>query len=1694
MITGYTRPQLLIRQLLQRLVPAQARTLNAFVVGPQFDLFRYTNATERAQMTGVAFAENLNSDPATRQLVPYEGLQIDKHIVDLDFAKLYAEQLEGQAWAATSAVQDTDANVYDFVMPSLGTPNKLQVIRRGARIQATRNVFSQITSVTILYGGTGFAPFNSFDQPVLGGAGTGAVVRLTTNASGAVTSAIVVSPGADYTANVVFTAMVSNSGANVGVKNLGTGDDVNGDGVVEYPLIPELHGRPVQAGDVLYATVNDVTIRRTVRSVEREIAPSHYGTDTGKANKQFAASVANPALTTAGSFGNVAAPTSWDVVLANSSILSADLVSGGSGYTSTPDVSVSAPIVIDGALEWPAEEALVQAIMESGTVIGIDVTAQGAGYYDGAVVGVVIIDEGSGYMPNNPPQFIIASPGGTGVQAVVEAVISTDPILGPIYGGPITGVRIVNPGSGYSTHLGNAASPPYNSGLTIVDNGGTGAKIILITNVGSVRSIAVDDPGSGYVADAPAITFSENVTRDASATAYLGLISVAVSAGGSGYHVGDILEVAAPSPDATDRIYNAAIRVTAVDIAGAVTAATVARASTGEYIHGRYTAVDGITSPTTVTGGWGTNATFTLGWGVTEVLVTNPGEAYTSEVTAVVAAVPGATAPQLTVDYVGAPTITISGGGGIGAIATPVTQSVAGDWSGLVEGSVYNGNYGERYTITVTKAGVAFEEAQVRIRSQSGAFSANNVVAHHYGLGYLVQHEALGGVAVELRYPDHTQTLPLGAQFSFVVTGKYKPLDLSSSGQVLAVNIVHEGNYSVLPTTITFSAPPAGGVQATATITGESTAVTIVTITNPGSGYIAPPAITINGTVNTGESPAHLVAAISAPELSRDLSLLQSSEYTGPKDTRYKLEVVQGDSLGLTQNSFSGAVVRVSDSAGIDTIQEYTVQHGIQYSLGTYGLKFVLPIDTVAPGGLVGENAHGTIAVGLDAAPAITAGGSGYHVGDVISITNGTGAGTPARLRVTEVDGGTRSTGVITGISLDFAGAYTALPANLNTSTVAPSGGTAAHFTGTYQAVSVTLSNHGNGYVLPPVITITPDSGGIVLTPTLANGVISFVTVTSAGAGYTSIPTVAFTDPITFQGGLRKGDTYYVDAVAQAKTGPASVIVVNGQIADIASWATADLDLNKFDIDLRVAYSGILDAKRDAAPIKAWEAGDMAVGGILVKDRLAILVNTRDANYQWLPVKNSTNARLYASWRGLVPSTTASRIRLYDSEANIVKQFGIFDHDNPVCYGAVTALRAAQGKAVYAINIPTNDLAGHAAIIRQAERVEGIYSVAPMTMDEAIQVAWQEHIDKVSAPDWKLWRRVYVATQNPGTYAVMNFNTDEEPFQATVTANASGNVRVICMDGDFLTRNILPGDMFRANYSTDSWGDPDFEEYEILSVLENDELILKTGPTSQITPAAKFEIWRPDNGLSQAEFVGNRSKAFADRRVVSVWCDSPILHDSNGGIQYQDLFYVAAEVAGLRSAVLPQQGLTYTELNHALDSAPLMYTKYSQEELNVAAANGTMIITQDTEDGPVFIRHQLTTNSTDGPLYWEDSVGTNLDNISYAVKFIFQPYIGKRNANPEVVEELQTKMRKLLDAYKGSPGGLTQIGPALIDWSNLTVAIDPVFKDRINIGCRLVMPLPLNTLDVTLEAVTLMDTGAMTITVSTGNVATTVTV
>lgn len=131
--------------------------------------------------------------------------------------------------------------------------------------------------------------------------------------------------------------------------------------------------------------------------------------------------------------------------------------------------------------------------------------------------------------------------------------------------------------------------------------------------------------------------------------------------------------------------------------------------------------------------------------------------------------------------------------------------------------------------------------------------------------------------------------------------------------------------------------------------------------------------------------------------------------------------------------------------------------------------------------------------MGLSAG-AIVSGGTGYTVGDKLTIVGGTNT-IVAKYAVSSV-----SSGVITGVTVDTAGSYTVLPS----APVSVSGGTGtgATFTPTWTVVGANVVAGGTYGSAPSVYF---SSGAAAATSTLTSGAVSSFTISTGGA-YTSIP------------------------------------------------------------------------------------------------------------------------------------------------------------------------------------------------------------------------------------------------------------------------------------------------------------------------------------------------------------------------------------------------------------------------------------------------------------------------------------------------------------------------------------------------------------------------------------------------------------
>jgi hypothetical protein len=188
-----------------------------------------------------------------------------------------------------------------------------------------------------------------------------------------------------------------------------------------------------------------------------------------------------------------------------------------------------------------------------------------------------------------------------------------------------------------------------------------------------------------------------------------------------------------------------------------------------------------------------------------------------------------------------------------------------------------------------------------------------------------------------------------------------------------------------------------------------------------------------------------------------------------------------------------------------------------------------------------------------------------------------------------------------------------------------------------------------------------------------------------------------------------------------------------------------------------------------------------------------------------------------------------------------------------------------------------------------------------------------------------------------------------------------------------------------------------------------------------------------------------------------VWPDQV----GEGGV-LQPGYYLAAALAGLASGVVPQQPLTNVEVA-GFDDYSRSYKYFNETQLNRMAEAGVWIVTED-RDGTPYTRHALTTDNL-GLNQREEMIRRNVDSMSYLFLRRLRPFIGRTNATQGMVQLLSNLITVTIDNLRTN-GNTAEIGSQLVSGSIRTLRIHPLLRDRIEIVLDLVVPAPLNNIEL----------------------------
>lgn len=538
------------------------------------------------------------------------------------------------------------------------------------------------------------------------------------------------------------------------------------------------------------------------------------------------------------------------------------------------------------------------------------------------------------------------------------------------------------------------------------------------------------------------------------------------------------------------------------------------------------------------------------------------------------------------------------------------------------------------------------------------------------------------------------------------------------------------------------------------------------------------------------------------------------------------------------------------------------------------------------------------------------------------------------------------------------------------------------------------------------------------------------------------------------------------DGVTLSTTGAVSTLAAGHKLYfDVTAEAASNTSFNAVrldgplpgtsgtvNVDVYQVFSGEITADNSASGV----APAYLASGVEYGDDLGLSAAVTGASTFSYFV--NAQGKVLVSYKAIVkPLATEGAIAI-TSASSISSTLGELSYDNDLGRGVAEAFKGNQSRKVYALRTAGVTEADFAAALNKIRTSDVYYALAVMTEDEAVMKLVATHCEEMSNKYNRNFRRCYVGTDSPGAYTKLG-------------KLANGNLRTASLSNKIVTLDTA----FRASTSfltSVAVGDtltfvslPGYVVKSIISAYEL-ELDIPASAGSVSLTGVGFSVTAKDSAENTALFVQARNQALSSRRCVNVWSDAPVY---SGDVV--PMRFVAAEIAGLRCALLPQQGLTMTEVS-SITSAPSMYTRYSPELLDQIASHGTMIITQESEGGEVFVRHQLTTETEEGALAYEDSVGVIVDDFSYSEKDLFRGFIGKKNATRDTIEEMRVKLKQLALDSTQTDYASRDVGPPVIRFFDIndtegevTVRISGELADHIETYVRLRVPLPINGID-----------------------------
>lgn len=266
------------------------------------------------------------------------------------------------------------------------------------------------------------------------------------------------------------------------------------------------------------------------------------------------------------------------------------------------------------------------------------------------------------------------------------------------------------------------------------------------------------------------------------------------------------------------------------------------------------------------------------------------------------------------------------------------------------------------------------------------------------------------------------------------------------------------------------------------------------------------------------------------------------------------------------------------------------------------------------------------------------------------------------------------------------------------------------------------------------------------------------------------------------------------------------------------------------------------------------------------------------------------------------------------------------------------------------------------------------------------------------------------------------------------------------VDDDATTARELPHYYLRdiSNRLLDNSA-PNAINYRVRRTLTDDETITDAIALAQSLRSARATIVMPD-----------RCRV-SDLRDGSLARTTPTVRTAAGMLP---AYYLACCVAGVIAGTPSQMGLTggtfigIDRLENATD-------RFTEEQLSLLSDGGFFVCTVATEGALPECVHQLTTDPTTLET-GEVSVVKNLDFISTGYQQLLKSFLGRYNAIPEALSDIQ----EAVDTYAAQLKGryVANIGAPLLSGRMTSLTYSPTSPDTAEAFFEVGIPRPLNNI------------------------------